>query len=92
MSELVGVKVKVRLSQQCRCGETVLVVGPQNGPHIAELTCSSCSRFVGWLSKCDAAAVCEAIKKDGRDGVTNLCKSTKSMELLDVSKLGAIND
>ena len=90
MSELIG--IKVRLNQQCRCGETVLVVGPQNGPHIAELTCSSCSRHVKWLSKRDAAAVCEAIKKDGRDGVTNLCKSTKSMELLDVSKLGAIND
>ena len=70
MSGLVG--VKVRLSQQCRCGETVLVVGPGKGPHIALLTCSSCSQFVGWLSKRDAAATCEAIEKHGRDGVTNL--------------------
>jgi hypothetical protein len=76
MSELVG--IKVRLSQQCRCGETVLVVGPRKGPHIAELTCSSCSQHVKWLSKRDAAAASEAIEKHGRDGVTNLCKSMSS--------------
>jgi hypothetical protein len=74
MSDLVG--VKVRLSQQCQCGETVLVVGPGEERHIARLTCSSCSRYVKWLSKRDAAFVCEAIKKHGRDGVTNLCNST----------------
>ena len=86
MSELVG--VKVRLSQQCRCGETVLVVGPKNGPHIAELACSSCSRHVKWLSKRDAAAVCEAIKEHGRDGVTDLCKSTSSTDCRTYQKLG----
>jgi hypothetical protein len=73
MSELVG--VKVRVNRQCQCGETVLVVGPRNGPHAAELTCSSCARHVKWLSKPDAAAVFEAITKHGRDGVKNLCKS-----------------
>jgi hypothetical protein len=88
MSELVGVKVKVRLSQQCRCGETLLVVGPKNGPHIAELTCSSCSRHVKWLAKRDAAAVCEAIRKHGRDGVTDLCKSTSSRDCRTYQKLG----
>jgi hypothetical protein len=89
MSELVG--VKVRLSQQCRCGETVLVVGPRNGPHAAELTCSSCSRHVKWLSKRDAAAVCEAIT-NGRDGVKNLCKSTRSMVSGRIENWGSNND
>jgi hypothetical protein len=87
VSELVGVKVKVRLSQQCRCGETVLVVGPKNGLHIAELTCSSCSRHVKWLAKSDAAAVCEAIKKQGgwSDGSMQV---HKFKGLPDVSKTG----
>jgi hypothetical protein len=87
MSRLVG--VKVRLSQQCRCGETVLVVGPGSGPHIACLTCSSCSGFVGWMSKRDAAAVCEAITKHGRDVATNLCKSTRSMDRRTDQRRGA---
>jgi hypothetical protein len=90
MSELVG--IKVRLSQQCQCGETALVVGPRNGPHAAKLTCSSCSGYVGWLSKCDAAAASEAIKKHGRDGVKNLCKSTKSIGSRRINNWGSIND
>jgi hypothetical protein len=52
------------------------------------LTCSSCSRHVKWLAKSDAAAVCEAIEKHGRDGVTDLCKSTSSRDCRTYQKLG----
>ncbi len=40
-----------------------LVVGAGKGPHAYRLTCSTCGRFVGWLSKQRAQAIEDGVRR-----------------------------
>jgi hypothetical protein len=45
----------VNVGRTCRsCGAESFLTGPGKGPHVASLTCVTCGRHGGWLSRTEA--------------------------------------
>jgi hypothetical protein len=55
----------VRPPDACRCGEYTATVGSSNGPHVGELTCTSCGAHRGWISHTTHAFISKAIEQFG---------------------------
>ena len=80
---LAGLRIQLERTKDVPCGvcgQTVVVIGKGEGPHVASLRCASCDRHRGWLSTTIADLLVETINRFGRppEAVTirnpNSCK------------------
>ena len=60
---LVGLVVKLE-RDRCKCGSDTVIIGA--GMHRASLSCRSCGRFRGWLSRHTADLIESVISLHGR--------------------------
>jgi hypothetical protein len=62
---LAGLTVKLE-HDRCRCGSDAAIIGDDKAMHRASLTCRSCGRHRGWLSKPTANFIAAVIDLHGR--------------------------
>ena len=62
---LAGLAVQLE-HDYCRCGSNVTTIGDGKAMHRAALTCRSCNRFRGWLSRHTANWIESVISLHGR--------------------------
>jgi hypothetical protein len=55
----------VRLSDQCRCGSTLVAIESGRGPHLAGLRCA-CGQHRGWISRASHKFLSETVRRFGR--------------------------
>lgn len=63
MNEAVGLHIRDLRMACAHHPNAHLVVGEGKGPHAYRLTCDSCGRFVGWVSKQRAATLDESVRR-----------------------------
>jgi hypothetical protein len=56
----------VQLSDTCRCGSRVAIIGEGKGPHRASLFCERCGTHRGWMANAAHAFVSKIIEKFGK--------------------------
>jgi hypothetical protein len=66
---LAGLRIQLERTKDVPCGvcgQTVVVIGKGDGPHVASLRCASCDCHRGWLSPAIADLLVETINRFGR--------------------------
>jgi hypothetical protein len=58
-------QVRIERQKACCSQADIATIGRGAGPHFAELTCASCGRHRGWLSKSTAQWIENVINKFG---------------------------
>jgi hypothetical protein len=93
MTGVVGLQIKLErtIKVPCaECGETVLVIGPGAGPHIASLRCAVCDRHRGWLPKAAANFLEASVTLFGRPTEPITVRSSQFAPMSETATPGAI--
>jgi hypothetical protein len=54
--------LSVQLSDKCRCGSSVAIIGEGKGPHRAALFCNRCEQHRGWMPNEAHAFLSEVVR------------------------------